>query len=90
MKRIYEASDASDVFEMETSTKDIDKACKLMQEAILILKKFEGALSVKKLKSKVDDETGIPIDSLIETVSKAIEKTTSYAVEISVLKENVK
>lgn len=90
MKRIYEASSASDVFEMETSTRDIDRACKLLQEAILILKKFEGALSARKLKSKVDAETGISIDSLIETVSKTIEKTTSYAVELSVLKENVK
>lgn len=48
--KIIKANDAKDVFEMETSTKEIDKACKLMNEAILILRKWEAALAVRKLK----------------------------------------
>lgn len=39
--KIIKANDAKDVFEMETSTKEIDKACKLMNEAILILRKWD-------------------------------------------------
>jgi hypothetical protein len=87
MKRIYEASDAKEVYEMETSTKEIDKACKLMNEAIIILRKWEAALSVKKIKGKVDDETGIPIDILIDNIDKATDKAVSYSIKLSVLKE---
>jgi len=87
MKRIYEASDAKEVYEMETSTKEIDKACKLMNEAIIILRKWEAALSVKKIKGKVDDETGIPIDTLIDNIDKATDKAVSYSIKLSVLKE---
>lgn len=88
MKRIYEASDAREVYEMETSTKEIDKACKLMNEAIMILRKWEAALTVKKLKNKVDNETGIAIDTLIENIDKVTDKATSYSIKLSVLKES--
>ena len=88
MKRIYEASNAKDVYEMETSTKEIDKACKLMNEAIMILRKWEAALTVKKLKNKVDNETGIAIDTLIENIDKVTDKATSYSIKLSVLKES--
>jgi hypothetical protein len=88
MKRIYEASDAREVYEMETSTKEIDKACKLMNEAIMILRKWEAALAVKKLKNKVDNETGIAIDTLIENIDKVTDKATSYSIKLSVLKES--
>lgn len=87
MKRIYEASEAKDVFDMETSPKEIDKAVKLLNEAILILRKWEAALSFKKIKGKVDNETGMEIDSLIDTVRKITDKATSYAVKLSILKE---
>jgi hypothetical protein len=87
MKRIFEASEAKDVYEMETSTKEIDKACKLMNEAIIILRKWEAALTVKKIKGKVDNETGISIDTLIDSVDKAADKAVSYAIKLSVLKE---
>lgn len=88
MKRIYEAStNVKDVYDMETSTKEIDKACKLMNEAIMILRKWEAALTVKKLKNKVDDETGIPIDTLIENIDKIADKAISYSIKLSVLKE---
>ena len=89
MKRIYEAStDAKDVYQMETSTKEIDKACKLMNEAIVILRKWEAALTVKKLKGKVDNETGISIDTLIENIDKVTDKALSYSIKLSVLKQD--
>lgn len=86
--RMIRANEAKDVFEMETSTKEIDKACKLLNEAILILRKWEAALEVRKLKGKVDGETGVSIDSLIDTVSKVTDKATNYAVKLSTLKES--
>ena len=82
MKRI--ANDVKEIFDMETSTKEVDKVCKLMNEAILIMRKWQAALAVKKLKNKVDNETGIPIDNLIEIIDKA----ASYSIKLSVLKEN--
>lgn len=89
MKRIFEASiEAREVYNMQTSTKQIDKACKLMNEAIIILRKWEAALTVKKLKGKVDNETGIAIDTLIENIDKVADKATSYSIKLSVLKEN--
>lgn len=88
MKRIYEASEAKDVYNMQTSTKEIDKACKLMNEAIMILRKWEAALTVKKLKNKVDNETGISVDTLIENIDKVTDKATSYSIKLSVLKES--
>lgn len=92
MKRIFEAStsDAKDIYQMQTSTKEIDKACKLMNEAIIILRKWEAALTVKKLKGKVDNETGISIETLIENIDKVTDKATSYAIKLSVLKEEKK
>lgn len=81
------ANEARDVFEMETSTKEIDKACKLMNEAILILRKWEAALAVRKLKGKVNTETGIDIDTLIDVVDRATDKALSYSIKLSVLKE---
>ena len=85
--RILRANDAKDVFEMETSTREIDKACKLMNEAILILRKWEAALAVRRLKGKVNTETGIDIDTLIDVVDKATDKVLSYSIKLSVLKE---
>ena len=85
--RILRANDAKDVFEMETSTREIDKACKLMNEAILILRKWESALAVRRLKGKVNTETGIDIDTLIDVVDKATDKALSYFIKLSVLKE---
>ena len=85
--RILKANDAKDVFEMETSTREIDKACKLMNEAILILRKWEAALAVRRLKGKVNTETGIDIDTLIDVVDKATDKVLSYSIKLSVLKE---
>lgn len=85
--RILMANDAKDVFEMETSTREIDKACKLMNEAILILRKWEAALVVRRLKGKVNTETGIDIDTLIDVVDKATDKALSYSIKLSVLKE---
>lgn len=38
MKRI--ANDVKEIFDMETSTKEVDKVCKLMNEAILIMRKW--------------------------------------------------
>lgn len=90
MKRIYEASDAREVYEMETSTKEIDKACKLMNEAIIILRKWQAALAVKKLKGKVDGETGISIDALIDNIDKVTDKALSYSIKLSVLKQEKK
>ena len=86
--RMIRASEAKDVFQMETSTKEIDKACKLLNEAALILRKWEAALEARKLKSKVDGETGVEIEGLIDTIGKVTEKVTKYAVRISVLKED--
>ena len=82
-------ADASDVFEMETSTKEIDKACKLMNEAIMVLRKWDAALQVRKLKNKVNDATSIDIDGLIDAVDKAVDKTTTYSIRLSVLKEKL-
>lgn len=81
------ANEAKEIFEMETSTKEIDKACKLMNEAILILRKWEAALAVKKLKGKVNTETGIDIDALIDTIDRVTDKALSYSIKLSVLKE---
>lgn len=88
MKRT--ANDVKEIFDMETSTKEVDKVCKLMNEAILIMRKWQAALAVKKLKGKVDNETGISIDNLIEIIDKAADKATSYSIKLSVLKENEK
>lgn len=82
-------ADASDVFSMETSTKEIDKACKLMNEAIMVLRKWDAALQVRKLKNKVNDATSIDIDGLIDAVDKAVDKTTTYSIRLSVLKEKL-
>ena len=87
MRREVNAAKASDVFGMGTSTREIDKAVKLLNEAILIMKKWGAALEANKLKGKVDAETGVPIDTLIENVGKMIDKATGYAVKLSVLKE---
>ena len=87
--RILRANDAKDVFEMETSTKEIDKACKLMNEAIMVLRKWDAALQVRKLKNKVNDATSIDIDGLIDAVDKAVDKTTTYSIRLSVLKEKL-
>ena len=81
------ANEAKEIFEMETSTKEIDKACKLMNEAILILRKWEAALAVKKLKGKVNTETGIDIDTLIDTIDRVTDKALSYSIKLRVLKE---
>ena len=85
--KFINAGEAKDIFEMETSTKEIDKACKLMNEAILSLRKWEAALAVRKLKGKVTTETGIDIDSLIDMVDKVTDKLLSYSIKLSVLKE---
>ena len=45
------------------------------------------ALAVKKLKGKVNTETGIDIDTLIDVVDKATDKALSYSIKLSVLKE---
>ena len=82
-------ADASDVFSMETSTKEIDKACKLMNEAIMVLRKWDASLQVRKLKNKVNDATSIDIDGLIDAVDKAVDKTTTYSIRLSVLKEKL-
>lgn len=82
-------ADASDVFSMETSTKEIDKACKLMNEAIMVLRKWDAALQVRKLKNKVNDATSIDIDGLIDAVDKAVDRTTTYSIRLSVLKEKL-
>ena len=82
-------ADASDVFSMETSTKEIDKACKLMNEASMVLSKWDVALQVRKLKNKVNDATSIDIDGLIDAVDKAVDKTTTYSIRLSVLKEKL-
>lgn len=87
--RILKANDAKDVFEMETSTREIDKACKLMNEAIMVLRKWDAALQVRKLKNKVNDATSIDIDGLIDAVDKAVDKTTTYSIRLSVLKEKL-
>lgn len=87
--KILKANDAKDVFEMETSTKEIDKACKLMNEAIMVLRKWDAALQVRKLKNKVNDATSIDIDGLIDAVDKAVDKTTTYSIRLSVLKEKL-
>ena len=85
--KIIQSNEAKEIFEMETSTKEIDKACKLMNEAILILRKWEAALAVKKLKGKVNTETGIDIDTLIDTIDRVTDKALSYSIKLSVLKE---
>ena len=85
--RILRANDAKDVFEMETSTREIDKACKLMNEAIIILRKWEAGRAGRRLKGKVNTETGIDIDTLIDVVDKATDKALSYSIKLSVLKE---
>lgn len=81
------ASEASDVFEMETSTKEIDKAHKLLTEAMVILRKFEAALAVKKIKQKVNAETSIDIDTLIDAVDKITDRVLTYSIRLSMLKE---
>lgn len=83
----YVAAQASDVFEMETSTKEIDKAHKLLTEAMIILRKFEAALAVKKIKQKVNTETGTDVDGLIDAVDKITDRVLTYSIRLSMLKE---
>ena len=84
-KRI--AADAKEVFEMEMSTKEIDKSYKLLSEALMILRKFEAALAVKKIKGKVNTETSVDVDNLIETVDKITDKVLGYSIKLSILRE---
>ena len=81
------AADASEVFEMEMSVKEIDKSLKLLQESLMILRKFEAALAVKKIKNKVNGESGVDIDNLIEIVDKTTDKVLGYSIKLSILKE---
>ena len=81
------ASDASDVFSMETSVKEIDKAYKQLSEAVMILRKWEAALEVKKLKGKVNTATNVDVDALIDSLDKAADKVLAYSIKLSVLKE---
>lgn len=81
------ASDVDEVFLTETSNKDIEKAHRLLTEAMLILRKFEAALAVKKIKQKVNNETNNDIDGLIDVVDKATDKVLTYAIKLSVLKD---
>lgn len=81
------AVDAKDVFGMETSIKEIDKAYRALVDATMILRKFEAALEAKKIKGKVDEATNIAIESLIEQVDKAADKVVSYSIKLNMLKE---
>ena len=81
------AADASEVFEMEMSVKEIDKSLKLLQESLMILRKFEAALAVKKIKNKVNGESGVDIDNLIEIVDKTTDKVLGYSIKLSILNE---
>ena len=84
---IKTAAEAKDVFNMETSVKEIDKAHKMLGDAVLILRKFEAALNANKIKQKVNSETGIDIDALIEQADKVADKTVSYSIKLSIIKE---
>ena len=86
IKKRY-AADAKDIYEMETSTKEIDKAYKLMSEALMILRKFEAALAVRKIKGKVNDSTNNNIDDLIQTVDRITDKVLTYSIRLSIIKE---
>lgn len=46
-------------------------------------------MQVRKLKNKVNDATSIDIDGLIDAVDKAVDKTTTYSIRLSVLKEKL-
>lgn len=81
------ATDARDVFSMEMSTKEIDKSYKLLSEALMILRKFEASLAVKKIKGKVNNETNADIDNLIELVDKVTDKVLGYSIKLSILRE---
>ena len=81
------ASQAKDVFNMETSVKDIDKVYKMFNQGVLMLRKFQAALQANKIKQKVNDETGIDIDSLIEQADKVSDRITSYSIKLSVIKQ---
>ena len=87
MRHEVNAAKASDVFGMGTSTREIDKAIKLLNEAILIMRKWGAALEANRLKSKVDSETGMPVDDMIDSIGRMIDKATKYAVKLSTLKE---
>ena len=87
MNKKRTASDAREVFEMEMSTKEIDKSYKLLSEALMILRKFEAALAVKKIKGKVNSETSVDVDNLIETVDKITDKVLGYSIKLSILRE---
>jgi hypothetical protein len=81
------AAEAKDVFNMQTSIKEIDKVYKSLNDAVMILRKFEAALQANKIKQKVNDETGVDIDTLIEQADKIADKVTSYSIKLSVIKE---
>lgn len=87
MNKKIAAATAKDIYEMETSTKEIDKAYKSLSEALMILRKFEAALAVKKIKNKVNEATGNDIDNLIEIVDKATDKILTYSIRLSIIKE---
>ena len=53
----------------------------------MILRKFEAALQANKIKQKVNDETGVDIDTLIEQADKIADKVTSYSIKLSVIRE---
>lgn len=81
------AAEAKDVFNMQTSIKEIDKVYKSLNDAVMILRKFEAALQANKIKQKVNDETGVDIDTLIEQADKIADKVTSYSIKLSVIRE---
>lgn len=81
------AAEAKDVFNMQTSIKQIDKVYKSLNEAVMTLRKFQAALQANKIKQKVNDETGIDIDVLIQQADKIADRVTSYSIKLSVIKE---
>lgn len=81
------AAQAKDVFNMQLSVKQIDKVHKLFDQGVLLLRKYQAALQANKIKQKVNDETGIDIDALIEQADKVADKVTSYSIKLSVIKE---
>lgn len=83
------AADLNAITTMNTSTKEVDRAAKALADASLTLKKFEAAMGVKGVTKKVEEATGMNLDTIIEMIDKCSEKVRAYSIKVSTIKEMV-
>jgi len=83
------AAELSELNNMNTSNKEIDKSVKMLNEAMMTLKKYEAALDARGIKKKVNDATKVDIARLVDKVQKTLNDVQNYSVKIVSVKETL-